>query len=121
MKDGRGSILVYIATHIQIELMGSHSSVIQHTGLFPFFVMTLNSLKLHLTKLYISLRMIRMRRISLCFFFQSGGAQALPPSNKNYAVKMVRRPFLLDYSTGVQWPAPLKDNNLGDHCQAPAR
>ena len=52
---------------------------------------------------------------------QSGGAQALPPSNKNYAVKIFRRTFLLDYSTGVQWPAPQKDNILGDQCQAPAR
>ena len=51
----------------------------------------------------------------------SGGAQALPPSNKNYAVKIIRRLFLYDYSTGVQWPAPKKDNILGDQCQAPAR
>ena len=63
--------------------------------------------------------------IPVCVLFHSiqhsGGAQALPPSNKNYAVKIIRRSFLYDYSTGVQWPAPKKDNILGDQCQAPAR
>jgi hypothetical protein len=80
--------------------MGIYSTARQNTGLFPFSgTLDINNKEAD------KKQRGKVQRSLLCFF-QSGGAQALPPSNKNYAVKMVRRPFLLDYSTGVQWPAP---------------